>query len=466
MLRPRPTGQFPRQKPTARLLAAALACGVCAGSTLAWGDGSTWQPRPLALPATSSTATAWKPPQRVAPVAPATTIVIQPPAPPVDQPEPPTPAELRQRKLQHQRSEAKRSAEENAIKYPDRPLPPSDEINLGSRRSQLAAAAVEQLRIAHWAAQRGATESARQAATQTLRTIAALRDTDVNDNVYTLELNAAFIAIRESTDFSGRYGPVDTAAIERLIEVHQTAVLKGIDSSALTSARAVEAYLNFALDRLVNATEGGPLAAEATMILADLESLAASTHRTIDSPAEHSPLHAAELALMYRRASVAIQPNNAAASAELGRTLLRRSIPGAAKDLLLQSVRVAPTRQRVESLLEAAAKSGDFVLVDQCEKQLALTTLPSELPVTVMTPQDFARTGQTVPPPMPAGSAGTMSPQYRVGSRPTQPRGGGRALPGLQPGAGEIVDPSLPQSWSSGSSAPPAPPTSGRRLFW
>jgi hypothetical protein len=408
----------------------------------------------------------------------------------VVEPEPPTPAEIRQEKLQQKRVDAKRSAEDEAANHTDRRLPPSDDINVGSQKSQLAAAAVGQLRIAHWAAQRGATESAKQAATTTLQTIAALRDTQIGDNAFTLELGIALNAIHESADFSGRYGPVDPAAIGRLIEVHQTPVLKGVATTHLTSARAVEAYLQFAQDRLVNATAGGPLAAEATMILADLESLASSTSRTIDSPAEHSPLHSAELALMYRRAAVAIAPDSADATAELGRTLLKRSLPAAAKELLLQSVQAAPTRQRMESLLEAAAKSGDFVLVDQCERQLAMQQLPSELPVKIMSPQEFARTGQTIPPPALASTFTPQSnrslgvpqsqfgpeaqavPQYRVGSRPAnQNLTNDRLVPSAAE-AGQIVDPRLPRNWSSRSTPTPAPqsvpasPQPERRLFW
>ncbi|WP_250932094.1 hypothetical protein [Aporhodopirellula aestuarii] len=498
MLRRRPHGQSHYRKSTGRILVAALALNLASTSGPAIGEGWTstttttptesgghavWQPRPLALPATSDTATPWSPPPRVAsaPIPQATTIVIQPPAPappptaPEPEPEPPTPAEIRQQKLLQKRAVEKRS-EYDAAQLPDRPLPPTDEINLGSRKSQLAAAAVGQLRIAHWAAQRGATESAKQAAIETLRTIAALRDAQNGDNAYTQELNTAFVAIRESMDFSGRYGPVDTAAIGRLIDVHQTPVLKGVATTHLTSARAVDAYLQFAQRRLVNATSGGPLAAEAAMILADLESIAANAGRSIDSLPEFSPLHSAELGLTYRRAAVEIAPENAAAAADLGRTLLKRSIPNAAKELLLQSVRVAPTRQRVESLLEAAAKSGDFVLVDQCEKQLATQQLPSELPVQMMSPQAFARTGQMLPnTTMPSSVASTSVPmnqatpsqQYRVATRPAYGNIPGNRQPMSSPGYGnQIVDPTLPDNWTSKPSASPAPTQPARRLFW
>lgn len=427
----------------------AFSCGFTANSVSA--DSPGWQPRPLALPATTDR-WRWSPPEKSEPTpAPVTNVILPTP---VVEPEPelaPTPAEIRQLRIAEKRAETQERLAFQKMTQPTQYLPPSDHINLGSRKSQLAQEAVEQLRIANWAAKRGAIASAQAAATKTLRTIATLRDSQIGDNLHTLQLNACFTAIRESADFAGRYGPVDTQAIERLIEVHQTPALKNVATSNLTSPRAVEAYLDFAKSCLVNATQGGPLAAEAAMILADLETMV--TGGVFETPADHSSLHSSELALMYRRAAVEITPDNADASADLGRTLLKRSIPDAAKHYLLGSVQAHPTRQRVESLLEAAALSGDFVLVDQCEKQLASTPLPSELPIMMMSPQDFARTNHSlsnsmvVHPNGPTSSPGIASPgiasppQYQISTRPTGHAPMHRPAPAA---AGQIVDPTLP----------------------
>ena len=430
-------------------------------------EPASWQPRPLALPATSKDGWQWKPPAiKAKPVKPITPspIVINLPAQEASVAEPvaasPTPAEIRQARIAEKRVEQQLLSEQRRTSRNEQPLPPSDRINVGSRKSQLAVEAVEQLRIANWAAKRGAIASAQSAATEVLRTIAALRDTQAGGNYFSEQLGEGFIAIRESLDFAGRYGPVDTGAIERLIDVHQTPALKNVSTARLTSSRAIEAYLMFAKSRIVEATGGGPLAAEAAMILADVETLV--SNGAVEALANQSSLHSAELALMYRRAAVEIAPENADAAAKLGRTLLKRSIPSAAKEMLLQSVRIAPTRQRMEALLEAAAKSGDFLLVDQCEHQLASASLPSELPVRLMSAQDFARTHQAqsnqfrmaknqakpnnvqVPP----HSVVPQQPAYRIG-----------AVQGGSPAAtGQIVDPTLPTN-------PPANRSNGR-LFW
>lgn len=451
-----------------------VGCGfILTTRTATAQDKTQWQPRPLALPATGQNGYHWTPPP--APTFPAgkpdPAVIIQsvaasPPNAAVEPQAEPTPAEIRQWRVAEKRAEARKDAQRADLQRSNQWLPPSDQINVGSRKSQLAREAVEQLRVANWAAQRGAIASAHAAATQTLQTIAALRDTQVGSNEFAERLDESFTAIRESMDFAGRYGPVDTAAIDRLIEVHQTPVLKSISTSHLTAARAVEAYLAFAQSRLVEATRGGPLAAEAAMILADLESLIGNG--TVEMPTEKSSLHSAELALMYRRAAVEIAPENPDAAAELGRTLLKRSIPGAAKTYLLSSVQVRPTRQRVEALMQAAAMSGDFVLVNRCEQELATVSLPSELPIQVISPQEFARTGQTF-----AGNASfptSGQAVYQIGanypdanavstpdrSLPTT----GQLLdrPSAPPTPNHIVDPTLPSSTPGNQR--------GGRLFW
>lgn len=350
-----------------------------------------WQPRPLALPPTSETGPAWKPPADqpalVAPALPPVTIIMNTPVPPE---EPPT---ITRRRKSESSDHATASLGRSQQAF-SRPMPASDPINHHARTAELAQSAVDQLRSAHFAARRGALHSAKESATQTLRIIASLRDSQTGDNLHTSQLNEAITAIRESTDFTGRYGPVDHAALHRLVEVHQTPALHGVNTSTLTAERAIEAYLNYARQRWVESTIGGPLAAEATMILANLESATLTPQSNSDLTESRSRLHASELALMYRRAAVEIGPDNPQATAELGRNLLNRSMPAIAKELLLLSVQQKPTRQSVEDLMRAANESGDDQLAAECQQQLASTGLPSELPVQVMSPSQFAETHQ------------------------------------------------------------------------
>jgi len=255
-------------------------------------------------------------------------------------------------------------------------------------------------------------------------------------------------AIQESTDFSGRYGPVDTSALTRLIDVHQTPILHGVDTRRLTSSRAVGAYLGFAKEKLVLATQGGPLAADAILILARLEAAESKASQVNEAVAGHSRMHASELALMYRRAAVEIAPDNPQAAADLGRTLLTRSLPVDAKRYLQQSVQQAPTRQSVEDLLRAASLAGDFVVVDQCEKTLVARQLPSELPVTFLPPDQFARTHQRYSGETQSNIARQSSPNVRVASRPSDTRatfkGRSSHYRGTPSTDSRIVDPTMP----------------------
>lgn len=437
-----------------------------------------WQPRPLALPPTSETAPAWKPPAAqpalVAPALPPVTIIMNTPVPAE---EPPT--ITRRRKLDS--SDSATASLGRSQQTFSRPMPASDPINHHARTADLAQSAVDQLRSAHFAARRGAFHSAKESATQTLRIIASLRDSQTGGNLHTSQLNEAITAIQESTDFTGRYGPVDQAALNRLVEVHQTPALHGVDTSSLTAERAIEAYLNYARQRWVEATIGGPLAAEATMILADLESATLTPQSNSNLTESRSRLHASELALMYRRAAVEIGPDNPQATAELGRNLLSRSMPAIAKELLLLSVKQKPTRQSVEDLMRAASQSGDDQLAAECQQQLASANLPSELPVQVMSPAQFAKTHQQfAAPSQQAAQPNFTQPNFtqpNVATRQTPshayPQTATRPMPrnsidqgqlivpaqNGRPTQSRIVDPSMP-------SAPARATTPRGGLFW
>lgn len=360
-----------------------------------------WQPRPVRLPGTGNQPVESLPdPFGQADPQPVTTIVIQMPeaaAPPVASSPVASPAEdVRPPAARITRPRPAELWQRKGGSEPRTTLEPSHPITAAARSSQLAESAVDLLRRAHWSARRGAIHSARDAAWETLRTLAALRDTQAEDNRHTVWLTEATTAIQESADFNGRFGPVDPAALSRLIEVHETEVLHGVDTKTLTPARAVEAYLDWAQQRLVAAVGGGPLATEATIILADLQVSDDGLLAGTEASPRQAAFHAAELALMYRRAAFQIDPQHPAAAAGLGRTLLARSLPEMAKPYLRRSVAAAATRQNVQSLLRAAELTDDVLLAQQCRRQLQKSELPSELPVAKLSPEQFAATHATL----------------------------------------------------------------------
>ncbi|MEM6980819.1 MAG: hypothetical protein AAF539_14245, partial [Planctomycetota bacterium] len=103
----------------------------------------------------------------------------------------------------------------------------------------------------------------------------------------------------------------------------------------------------------------------------------------------------------------------------LGRTLLQREMPAEAKPLLQTVVAHAPTRQNVEALQRSASLTGDVAIVHQCQSRL-VTQLPSELPISILTPTQFAGTHQSLGPvPMtaPTGASTSLAQSAATSSR-------------------------------------------------
>lgn len=404
---------------------------------------SDWQPRPVALPPVAG--------QRPSAAAKtetfSPTIVIQMPAPPVavavEPVAPPPPEPVRHRR---------RSATPVATRKTSPPA--MDPIATAARQSQLAESATDRLRSAHWSAQRGATHTARDAAQETLRTICSLRDSQIGDDRHRVWLDQAMTAIDESADFTGRFGEVNRAAIERFVLVHRTHVLRNVDVSGLTPPRAVEAYLADAQEKLVAAVGGGPVAAEAVMILADIEASADRLSNGGDVKPRQASLHAAELSLMYRRAAIQIDPTNARAAAALGNTLLQRSIPEAAVHYLTISVREEPTRQNVQSLRQAALMAGNVALARQCDAGLSDGRLHSDSPVPILSPAQFAATHQTFP----AGQTLPITPSARVAT--------GNRVSSSARAPSAAGSPAIPRSTDAGNSPVVDPSASSTRRGW
>ncbi len=271
--------------------------------------------------------------------------------------------------------------------------PAADPLGDAAERQHLADQVVEQLRLAHQSAGRGADQTAGRAAVESLRAVAMLRDASTGGTTHAAALQVAMTAIREAEDFADRFGRVDAAAVRRLVAVHQTPAAANLDTTSLTPADAATAYLTVALGRLVYAAGGGPLAAEAVSILGDL---AARQHRLADQGDGQSAAAArlaADVSLMYRRAAARIDPDGAAVLGRLGRSLLDRSLTEAAVPVLQRSVALQPLRENVYALAQATERTGDHVTSQNLQEALATRPLPTRRPLTVMSPQQFAATG-------------------------------------------------------------------------
>ena len=309
---------------------------------------------------------------------------------------------------------------------------PVDPLGQAAERQHLADQIVEQLRLAHQSAGRGADQTAARAAVEALRAIAVIRDQAIGGTTHAVALQVALTAVREAGDFADRFGRVDAAAVSRLVAVHQTPSAARLDTSRLTPGGAITTYLAVARGRLVFATGGGPLAAEAVSILADLSSRQHRLTTQGDAQSAAAGRLAADVSLMYRRAAADIDPASAAVLGRLGRSLVEHSLAAAAVPVLRRSVAMQPLRENVAALAKATRITGDHATSEQLHQALASEPLPTGRPLTVMTPQQFAATGPRRPSTATAtATAGQPDPAIRTASRPES-----------RPAVAAVLDPS------------------------
>ncbi|MGB7328147.1 MAG: hypothetical protein WBD31_24945 [Rubripirellula sp.] len=256
---------------------------------------------------------------------------------------------------------------------------------------------------------RSATHSARKHATESLRMAVNMQDALEGGNQHAKFLDTALDAIRESDDFSGRFGLVDTRVLERMVSVHETKVLKNRDLSDVSAMRATEAYLSIAKDNLVAATGSSNDACDALVMLGIIEKQLHDGNGT----------HAGEVAMTLQRAAIEIAPTSAVAHRELGITLLEQGLVPQAAWALTQSVQLRPSREGYSRLLEASRRMGDANSSQKCLAALQDPSLPSGIPVKTLAPDAFAASYRPNPAaiqPTPT-STQTASPE----ANPTRP---------------------------------------------
>ncbi len=261
---------------------------------------------------------------------------------------------------------------------------PGDVVTATIHATRQRELARQSLYSAHQRYQRGAYHSARKMTLQSLRGIVAMHDALSSSSVHGQKLDAALNAIRESEDFAGRFGPVNNAALKRMVAVHETDALQGVDLSKLAPLRATELYLAQARKDLVIASGGSREASDALVMLGKVEQKIAG-----DSDA-----HAAAVALTLHRAAVEVAPDNATALQELGSSLLNQGLIESAIKMLKQSVTVRPTPRAYHQLLDASLRIDDIEGAKSCVEALAKLKQESVIPVNQMAPEQFAKTHQ------------------------------------------------------------------------
>jgi hypothetical protein len=308
------------------------------------------------------------------------------------------------------------AASANAKAARSEPQPPGSPSTIHATR--LREIARESLRHCYHRLQRGATHSAKKFALDALRSVVAMRDAQSGGNENALYLERAFDAVRESEDFSGRFGIVDPNALQRMVAVHETTVLKEHeDLESLSALEAIEAYLAEAKRNFVHAAEGSREGSDALMLLGKIETRLAS----------ENSIHAAAVAVTLQRAAVEIEPRNAIGYRELGATLLAQGLADQAAWALHRSLEIDPTRTGFQRLLEASRRLGDIDTARMCLASLKNPRLKSEIPVRPLSPKAFAATHRPDPAsmkPVAARPENTANPAQKT----DQPRIGFRSF--------------------------------------
>ncbi len=311
-----------------------------------------------------------------------------------------------------------------ATSQPLRPLPiPSAHSLTAKRLAQQAASAVAK---AQDHAKRGMVHSARTNALEALRLIAEANDLLDGGVDSTTRLTQARTALREVTDFTGRFGTVQAETIARMTQSHETPVLRNCRAELLNGPRAVEIYLDYAREQLAAVAMANPIATNACVVLAKVEAAA----KPEDS-------FQAAVAICLLRAALQARPDDAYVANELGYQLLQQSLLDEAEWVLQHSFQLQPSKAAGFNLAETLRQQGK-----QAQAQ-AIAARASDLPesthnpvhVFTLSPQEFATLSppQTSVPQTHAGSSSLPSPASGQGPMPTpapEPRPATEQSPG------------------------------------
>ena len=237
---------------------------------------------------------------------------------------------------------------------------------------------------------------------------------------------AAQQALNEAEDFSSqRRATTDPDLIRRLIESHETPVLKTTipDPQQMSLLDAAEAYRVYARACLIEAAQGHPWFSDVFYALG-------RTHQAQADSGELDALDHRNRAVTFYRAAMAVRSDNALAANQLGFILLQMDRPQDAKAPLLSSVRSRPSREGLKNLMEACRRLGDAPTYQWAAANLNAmgravpnTNAPNFVEVT---PQAFvALSPRSLGPGVTAGQVGMQNAIAPIQSAPIQTASGG-----------------------------------------
>ena len=246
---------------------------------------------------------------------------------------------------------------------------------------------------------RNAFFSARQQAEESI--VDLVRALDKAENRFHCEpaFLAAKQAMREAEDFAAQQRiTTDKDMLRRIVDSHQTPILKRQNLENVAPLVAAEHYRLYALQSLLEAAQGHPWASEVYYLIG----------RTFHAQADNNdgvPELLRQRATIYYQAASSIQPENALATNQLGYMLLQNGQPAEAKDALVASVSAGATPESLANLAEASRRLGDTQMLQWATTNYNAMNPPSSGPqipeVVEVDPRRFASMSPQAAGPQP-----------------------------------------------------------------
>ncbi len=219
-------------------------------------------------------------------------------------------------------------------------------------------------------------------------------------------LQLARTAIRESRDFAGKYGPLDSSAIQRIVISHTTGVLKNRSLHNVSAIDATDRYLNEARVRLAQLSKYSVEAAQTLDLMAAI-------HLGRNDP-KRMP---SQTALCLRRAALQGQPGNGSLAGQLGMHLAAVGLDNEAQWALEHAYSIEPAPEVAQTLNVVTNRAGDRAeairMIAQMQSRLPAGYEPNRGPVPTvvqLSPQEFAAISR---PQMPTEAVDTTPTQAR-----------------------------------------------------
>ena len=216
-------------------------------------------------------------------------------------------------------------------------------------------------------AERGAVQSAQAEFTMALTLIADALDADAKNSprAHARAAQAGLTAIKETKDFVPADAPHDIEInVAQLAATHQTPILRGVDTTALTRADALQRYHTYATQQLAFAGGQSTIASQALYGLGRAECVTtagAGTRNRLGSPN----------AMAFFQAALLVDPQNYMASNELGVLMARFGDLESAAGQLSHSLTIKPQAETWHNLATVFRRMGESELADQADQERA-----------------------------------------------------------------------------------------------